>query len=184
MVSLLAALISAGLYGNIGIKVFYNNVLLDILKAPPLTTRIGKFIYAALVPLWWIIAFIIGAAIPDFFGFVSVVAASMLLNLTYAFPPLFALCFDIQKNAMHQADGAGFDPVTGCVSRSDNAFRRWMRGFLAGGPFQVAVNIWHVIYFLAALAMSGLGMYAAIAGKSFPRCFFSVPSLTRCYRSD
>lgn len=184
MVSLLAALISGGLYGNIGIKVFYNNVLLDIFKAPPLTTRTGKFIYAALVPLWWIIAFIIAAAIPDFFGFVSVVAASMLLNLTYAFPPLFALCFDIQKNAMNQADGAGFDAVTGRVSRSDTASSRWMRGFMAGGPIQVAVNIWHVIYFLAALAMSGLGMYAAIAGKSVSRCFFSVPRLTRCYRSD
>lgn len=50
MVSLIAALIAGGLYGNIGIKVVYNNVLIDILKAPPLTTRRGKFIYVALVP--------------------------------------------------------------------------------------------------------------------------------------
>lgn len=165
MVSLLAALISGGLYGNIGIKVFYNNILLDIFKAPPLTTTRGKFIYAALVPLWWIVAFVIAAAIPDFFGFVSVVAASMLLNLTYAFPPLFALCYDIQKNALHESDGEGFNPVTGRVSRIDTASRRWIRGFMAGGPFQVAINIWHIIYFLAALAMSGLGMYAAIFGR-------------------
>jgi hypothetical protein len=88
----------------------------------------------------------------------------MLLNLTYAFPPLFALCFDIQKNALHESEGEGFDPATGRVSRIDTASRRWIRGFMAGGPFQVAINIWHIIYFLAALAMSGLGMYAAIVG--------------------
>ncbi|KAF3384749.1 hypothetical protein F1880_002291 [Penicillium rolfsii] len=175
MVSLLAALISGGLYGNIGIKVFYNNVLLDIFKAPPLNTPRGKFIYAALVPLWWIIAFVIAAAIPDFFGFVSVLAASMLLNLTYAFPPLFALCYDIQKNALRESDGEGFDPVTGCVSRIDTASRRWIRGFMAGGPFQVAINIWHIVYFLAALAMSGLGMYAAIVGLIDA---FKIPQLT------
>ncbi|KAJ5432727.1 uncharacterized protein N7458_011883 [Penicillium daleae] len=155
--------------------VFYNNVLLDIFKAPPLTTTRGKFIYAALVPVWWIIAFIIAAAIPDFFGFVSVVAASMLMNLTYAFPPLFALCFDIQKNSIHEADDEGFDPVTGRISRSDTAARRWIRGFMAGGPLQIAVNIWHIIYFLAALAMSGLGMYAAIVGLVDA---FKIPQLT------
>ncbi|KAJ5160362.1 uncharacterized protein N7482_007366 [Penicillium canariense] len=151
MVSLLAALISGGLYGNIGIKVFYNNVLLDIFKAPPLTTKRGKLIYAALVPLWWTIAFIIAAAIPDFFGFVSVVAASMLLNLTYAFP--------------HS---------TGPVARGDTTRSRWIRGFLAGGPVQVAVNTWHILYFLASLAMSGLGMYAAIVGMVDA---FKIPQL-------
>ncbi|OQU95189.1 hypothetical protein CLAIMM_01433 isoform 2 [Cladophialophora immunda] len=49
----ISGLISAGLYSNIGIKVFYNNVLTDLLGAPPLTTRVGKLIWAVLVPLWW-----------------------------------------------------------------------------------------------------------------------------------
>ena len=35
---------------------------------------------------------------------------------------------------------------------------------MSGGPFQVAMNVWHVIYFLASLSMCGLGMYAAIEG--------------------
>jgi len=39
-----------------------------------------------------------------------------------------------------------------------------MRGFLSGGPFQVAINVWHIIYFLCALVLCGLGMYAAIEG--------------------
>lgn len=84
MISVIAALIAGGLYGNIGVKVVYNNIFLDILKAPPLRTRVGKIIYAAMVPIWWILAYIIAAAIPGYIGFVSVISASMLLNLTYS----------------------------------------------------------------------------------------------------
>lgn len=164
MISLIAALIAAGLYGNIGIKVLYNNILLDIFNAPPLTTSRGKLIYACIVPVWWTIAFVIAAAIPDYFGFVSIIAASMLLNLTYTMPPLFALGYDIQRNAMRT--GEGFDPVTGVVTRSDRGMKRLIRGYFGGGSFQIGVNIWHTIYFLASLSMCGLGMYAAIKGKS------------------
>ena len=165
MISLLAALIAAGLYGNIGIKVLYNNILMDIFNAPPLITKPGKIIYACIVPVWWIIAFIIAAAIPDYFGFVSIMSASMLLNLTYTLPPLFCLGFDIQKNAIRAEQGEGFDPTTGQVMRNETTVQRWIRGFFSGGPLQVAINIWHVTYFLASLSMCGLGMYAAVDGK-------------------
>jgi hypothetical protein len=165
MISLIAALIAAGLYGNIGIKVLYNNILLDIFNAPPLTTRRGKFIYACIVPVWWTVAFIIAAAIPDYFGFVGVISASTLLNLTYTMPPFFALGFDIQRNAIRPEQGEGFDPTTGQVLRTETRVRRLIRGYFSGGPFQVAINIWHTIYFLASLSMCGLGMYASIEGK-------------------
>lgn len=165
MISLIAALIAAGLYGNIGIKVLYNNILLDIFNAPPLTTRRGKFIYACIVPVWWTVAFIIAAAIPDYFGFVGVISASTLLNLTYTMPPFFALGFDIQRNAIRPEQGEGFDPATGQVLRTETRVRRLIRGYFSGGPFQVAINIWHTIYFLASLSMCGLGMYASIEGK-------------------
>ena len=165
MISLIAALIAAGLYGNIGIKVLYNNVLVDIFNVPPLVTTRGKIIYAAIVPVWWIIAFIIAAAIPDYFGFVSIISASMLLNLTYTMPPFFALGFDIQRNAIRYDQGEGFDPTTGQVKRTETTLQRWVRGFFSGGPFQVAINIWHVLYFFASLSMCGLGMYAAVQGK-------------------
>ena len=164
MVTLIAALIAGGLYGNIGIKVVYNNILVDIFKVPPMESHRGKIIYAGLVPLWWIIAFVIGAAIPDYFGFVSVMSASMLLNLSYTLPPLFALGFDIQKNSILVEDGDGFDPNTGAVSRNGSTMQRWTRGFFAGGTLQIATNVWHVIYFLASLSMCGLGMWAAIVG--------------------
>ena len=163
MLTLIGALIAGGLYGNIGIKVVYNNILLDIFNAPPLTTRAGKLIYASLVPIWWILAFIVAAAIPDFFGFVGVTSASTLLNLTYTLPPLFCLGFDIQKNAMRP--GEGFDPATGLVVRSETTVKRWVRGYFSGGAFQVVINVWHTLYFVASVAMCGLGMYAAVEGK-------------------
>ena len=166
MISVIAALIAGGLYGNIGIKVVYNNIFLDILKAPPLTTRVGKIIYAAMVPVWWILAYVIAAAIPDFIGFVSVISASMLLILTYSFPPLFALSFDIQKNAIRPHRGETFDQNIGHMNTKETTSQRLIRGFFAGGAFQVGINIWHVIYFLASLSMCGLGIYAAIEGKS------------------
>jgi len=161
-ITLIAALIAAGLYGNIGIKVFYNNILMEILNAPPLITKNGKILYAIIVPIWWIIAFVIAASIPDYFGFVGVIAASTLMNLTYAIPPFIALGFEIQKNAIKA--GEGFDPSTGQIIRYESTVQRWYRGFWSGGPIRVAQNIWHVLYFLCSLAMCGLGLYAAIQG--------------------
>ncbi|KXL50345.1 hypothetical protein M433DRAFT_8242 [Acidomyces richmondensis BFW] len=163
-ITLIAGLIAAGLYGNIGIKVFYNNILVELLDLPLISSKPGKLFYAALVPVWWSTAFIIAAAIPDYFGFISVMSASMLLNLTYTIPPFIALGYDIQRNAIRAEEGEGFDPVSGQVTRHGTTFQRYMRGFLSGGPIRVAQNVWHVIYFLASVAMCGLGMYAAVQG--------------------
>lgn len=59
----------------------------------------------------WSIAFIIAAAIPDYFGFVSVIASATLLEFTYCFPPMLALAYDIQLNAISSDEG--FDPQSG-----------------------------------------------------------------------
>lgn len=109
-------------------------------------------------------AFVIAASIPDYFGFVSVISASCLLNLTYTLPPLFALGYDIQNRALRASGDAGFDPTTGRVTRHGTTVQRWVRGFFSGGPVRVAQNIFHVLYFFASLSMSGLGMYAAVEG--------------------
>lgn len=135
---------------------------MEMLSAPPLITRSGKILYAVIVPVWWSIAFVIAAAIPDYFGFVSVISASCLLNLTYSIPPFLALGFDLQKNTIKA--GEGFDPNSGQVIRFRGLAARWFEGFWSGGIFQVCINIWHVLYFLCALAMCGLGMYAAVDG--------------------
>ena len=47
---------------------------------------------------------------------------------------------------------------------------------------QVAINIWHVLYFLASVAMCGLGMYAAVQGFVFIYDPLSLIMLTSDYR--
>lgn len=162
VMAVFSGMIAAALYGNIGIKVFYNNVLMDLFKAPPLTHKTGKMFYMIIVPIWWSLAFVIAAAIPDYFGFVSVVSASTIIQFTYSFPPLLALGYNAHLYALRNGGtGNGFDPQTGDVRRQDAGLRRWMRGLMSGPWYW---NILHVLYAIGALATAGLGMYAACEG--------------------
>lgn len=140
----------------------YNNVLMDLFNAPPLTARMGKILWIVLVPIYWSVAFVVAAAIPDYLAFVGVIAAATLIQFTYTFPPMLALGYNIKLWAMKGADGDGFDPTTGNVIRRDEGLKRWTRGFLTGGVITVLTNVSHVVYAGGALATSGLGLYAAI----------------------
>ncbi|KAH8808863.1 amino acid transporter-like protein [Xylogone sp. PMI_703] len=157
VIAFLSALIAAGLYGNIGIKVLYNNIFMEFLGAPPLTATTGKFLWAAIVPVYWSLAYIVSAAIPDFGGLTSLVGAVCILQFTYTFPPILYVGFKIKSCAMLPGDG--FDPATGNVIRQDNGVKRWIRGFFADKWW---LNAFNVIYFLGALVTCGLGAYSAI----------------------
>jgi hypothetical protein len=76
MLAIASGLIAAALYGNIGIKVIYNNVLMEFFIAPSLLTQRGKLLWVLIVPIYWTIAFILAAAIPDFFGLTNIAAAT------------------------------------------------------------------------------------------------------------
>ena len=65
---------------------------------------------------------------------------------------------------MRSEEGDVFDPVTGQTKRTGTPMQRYIRGFFAGGSLAVAMNVWHVLYFVASLSMCGLGMYAAVQG--------------------
>lgn len=158
---MISGIIAAGLYGNIGIKVLYNNILMDLLRAPPLNTKAGKVLWAIIVPIYWTIAFVVAASIPDFFGLVSVVAAFCIIQFCYSFPPLLALGYFIQRDSIRTSEGEGFNPTTGQVVRNDSGPIRWARGFVSGPWY---MNLWNVIYLGGALATAGLGAYAAIQG--------------------
>ena len=73
--SLTAGIIAAALYGNIGIKVIYQNILMGLFRAPPLASTPGKYLFAACVIVYWSLAFIIGSAIPQFSNLSALVAA-------------------------------------------------------------------------------------------------------------
>lgn len=157
--AMVSALIAAALYGNIGIKVLYNNIFVEFLHAPPLTEQKGKMLWVAVIPVYWSIAYVIAAGIPDFSGLTGVVAAFCILQFTYTFPPLLSIAYLVKKNAMLVDEGEGFDPVTGTVTRKDGGLKRFMRGFFAGRWY---MNFFNILYMLGALCLAGLGGYGSI----------------------
>jgi hypothetical protein len=63
---LITGLIAAALYGNIGVKVLYQACFKKLLHLPDLGSTKGKWIWAAFVPVYWTLAFLLAAAIPNF----------------------------------------------------------------------------------------------------------------------
>ncbi|PNS18845.1 hypothetical protein CAC42_5384 [Sphaceloma murrayae] len=100
VLAMISALIAAALYGNIGIKVLYNNLFVELASAPPLDSKKGKYLWAGIVPIYWTVAFIIAAAIPNFSGLTSVVAAACILQFTYTFPPLLYLGYALKRDTL------------------------------------------------------------------------------------
>ena len=197
--AMVSAIIAAGLYGNIGLKgkpihpsrpassppriwladiysspqtVVYNQVFVEMFAFPPLNVRSGKLVWAAIIPVYWSLAFVIGAAIPDFAGFTSIVAATCILQFTYTFPPFLHLAYNIKKNAM--LPGEGFDPRTGTVTRHDGGIRRWIRGFTTGGLRGLGLNLWNIFFLGGALATAGLGIWSSVENLIL---IYSVPQL-------
>lgn len=157
MLGVLSGIIAATLYGNIGIKVIYNNILIGFFNFPPLTTKKGKQIWAMVVPIFWSFAFILSAAIPDFFGLTSLTAALFFVQFTYTFPALLGLGLIVQQEAMRGE--APFDPHSGEVQRQDAGVKRFLRGFF-GRYWWACILL--TLYALGSLVVSGLGSYSAI----------------------
>ncbi|MCJ1260427.1 hypothetical protein MMC22_000288 [Lobaria immixta] len=157
-ISLVSTLIAALLYGNIGIKVIYNNVLQELFKVPALGTRTGKLLWIAVVPVYWGTAFVIAAAIPQFSNLSSLIGAACILQFSYTFPPFFMLVLRVKKDAMQAGDG--FDPQTRTTTRLDSGLTRWKRGFSKRWAF----NSWNLIFCLGSAATAVLGIYSAAKG--------------------
>ena len=149
-------LIAAALYGNIGIKVIYNNVFMELLGFPALTTKRGKVIWVAMVPAYWALAFIVAGAVPQLGDLTSLVGAFCIGNFTYTFPALLKVGFDIKKGAMLPEEH--FDEATKKYVRVDEGMTRWVRGFKKS----LLMNSFNIFYVLGALVVCGLGCYSAI----------------------
>ncbi|OTB03245.1 hypothetical protein M426DRAFT_322032 [Hypoxylon sp. CI-4A] len=157
IISLVSNLIGAVLYSNIGLKVVYIEVFHNLLGFPDLTTKTGKIWWAALVPVYWAVAFIVAAAVPQFSYIVGLVGALFILSFTYTFPAWLAMGYWIKKDAMIEEEER-FDPATNTYNYVDSGWKRWMRGFMKK-PF---FNLFNLFYFLGALVTCGLGCYSSI----------------------
>lgn len=173
---LISGLIAACLYGNIGVKVFYVNVLQELFNAPPLTQKTGKLLWVGLIPVYWAIAFIFCAAIPQFSYISGLVGAVCILQFTYTFPPILMLGFEIKRMAILPTETfiAGVNGAVGTFVREDGGVKRWTRGFMK----KKYVNSFNVFFALGAATTAILGIYSSVvsliagfAGKTVATSF-------------
>lgn len=155
--SIVSSLILACLYGNIGIKVLYSNVGVELLSFPDInTTKKGRYLFAALVPLYWALAFVICSAIPNITNFSALIASACVIQFTYTFPPILMLGFAAQKDAA--LNGEGFDAITGRTIRHDSGLKRWARGLKQ----TLKINTFNAVLFLGSICLSIFGIVASI----------------------
>jgi len=166
VISLITGIIAAGLYGNIGIKVFYINFIEGYMKGPRLMTPKGRIIWTICVCVYWVLAFIVGSAIPQVQTITGLIAAIAIMQFTYSFPPLLRLGYDVITDAMG-ADGE-YVPGTGAGCRTDTwkDWSRWKRGLFGG---RVLFKLFNLVLFLGGMAMACLGMWGA--GESIKATF-------------
>ncbi|KAI7157959.1 hypothetical protein KC349_g5248 [Hortaea werneckii] len=158
IIALLTSFFAIFLYFNIGMKTVYLEVFQEIFNFPAITTRKGQWCWYALGPVYWILAFVVAAAVPNLNGIVNLVGGLFGLNFTYSLPGIMFVGYLVQRGA--SLPGEGFDPVTGQTTRHDSGMKRWVRGYKK----YFLINTFTTLYFLAGLACSGMGTWAAIEG--------------------
>ncbi|KAI0475958.1 transmembrane amino acid transporter protein-domain-containing protein [Xylariaceae sp. FL0804] len=195
VLSLVSGVIAGGLYGNIGLKIFYVNVVERLLGGPALLTARGRVCWTAVVLVFWWAGFAIGAGIPQVQTLSGMVGAVANMQFTYSFPTGFAFLYLVQLDAAaadeddedddvnHDGGGGGDrDGPRPTASRRDawRNWSRWRRGLLGarrrhGKKKQdVALQLFKWFNFwlcLAALATAGLGIYGS--GLSIAAAFDS-----------
>lgn len=166
--SIITAVIAAAIYGNVGLKVSYINVVEDLCHGPSVYSRGGRLIWAVWAVIFWALAFIIGSAVPQINSLSGLISAIAICNFSYSFPFLFVLVWLCHSDAM-VADGE-WTPYSG-PQRVDSwlSASRLSRG-LFGGMYRmpggffipgVLVKGFILLVTLGGFTMSGLGLYAA-----------------------
>lgn len=137
-------------------KTVYLEVGQELCNLPTITSTKGKYLWWALGPVYWIIAFVVSMSVPQFSAFTNFVGGLFSLNFTYSFSGIMFLAFVIQEGA--RLPGEGFDPYTGETTRHDSGLKRWVRGYTKKWYLSVPVTI----FTGCGLAASGMGTWAAV----------------------
>lgn len=133
--NLVSALIAAGLYGNIGLKVIYQTVVLEVFNGPELTSHRGRITWTCMVFGYWILAFVICGAIPQLSNISGLIAAVCIMQFTFTFPAMLKLGIDLQDQTA--------------------AGKTWWEKC-------TIMNFTHALLATASLACAGLGTYSAV----------------------
>jgi hypothetical protein len=110
--------------------------------------------------VFWPVAFIVGAAIPQIQTISGLIAAVCILQFSYTFPFLLKAALDMQIIAMRDDDT---HTVGGTPQRRNSWLSpaRWTKALFGGTMKEKLMNWGHIILFLASLTMACLGMYGS-----------------------
>jgi len=158
--AMITGAIAAGLYGNIGFKIFYINIIEGLFGGPAFMSVKGRIIWTVLIPVYWAIAFVIGTGVPAIGALSGLIAAVCIFQFTYTFPPLLMLGLDMQLDAMTEDEAFTTPGVTPKRIDTWRDLSRWKRGFFSGGLKRVAFKAANLLFFIAGVATAGLGMWA------------------------
>lgn len=151
-----SGLVAATLYSNVGLKIFYADVLRELFHAPALHSTRGKLFWAGLMPIYWAAAFVICSTLPMFSFVTGIIGAIFIMNFSFAIPVLLFLVYTIKKDGMMQEER--FILATSQYSYKDTGFKRFRRGFMRRPVF----NTWNAIYCMGMTAVSILGVYSSV----------------------
>ncbi|KDN35714.1 hypothetical protein K437DRAFT_276950 [Tilletiaria anomala UBC 951] len=158
VLNIITGVIAAAIYGNIGIKVAYINVIEGIFRGPPLLSRKGQFIWGVFATLYWVLAYVIGSAIPQVNTISGLIAAIAIMNFSYSFPFMLALAWQIHRDSI----------VAKYVPGQPPAPRDWRRGFFGGELHfkgrtipAIWLKLWLLVITIGSYTMSVLGMYGS-----------------------
>ncbi|KAI9658671.1 MAG: hypothetical protein M1821_002231 [Bathelium mastoideum] len=160
--NLISGMIAGGLYGNIGLKIFYVNVIEQYLKGPRLLTVSGRICWSVTVIVFWWVGFVIGAAIPQVQTLSGMVGAVTNMQFTYAFPTGFTFLYLVQLDAT--SEDYPYSPSLAQRRDSWLSWSRWKRGLFGAAPRSLFFQVFKWANFLlslASLATAGLGIYGS-----------------------
>jgi hypothetical protein len=125
IIQLISSVIAGGLYGNIGLKVMYVNIIEDTFHGPSLLSLRGRMLWSLVVVAFWGLGFIIAAAIPQVQTLSSMIAAVANVQFTYSFPTGFTFIYLVRLHG--ETNGEIY--ARGVPTFSDNwsSWSRWKR---------------------------------------------------------
>ncbi|KAJ7925099.1 hypothetical protein B0H13DRAFT_2574471 [Mycena leptocephala] len=156
--AMITGAIAAGLYGNIGFKIFYINIIEGLLGGPAFMTIKGPHHLAVLIPTG-LLRFDWNRG-PRYRCPFGTHCRRLYFQFTYTFPPLLMLGLDMQLDAMTEDEAFTTPGVTPKRIDTWRDLSRWKRGFFFWGPQAGRVQGSQLLFFLVGVATAGLGMWA------------------------
>jgi hypothetical protein len=146
------------LHMDIGMKAVSIEVFQEVSKFPETSNIRGKYMCWALEPIYWALAFIVDAAVPNLNGISDIAGSLLILTFTCTFLATLYVGFQNQLGAM--LAGEGFDPHTGITIRYDTGMKNWVRGYFKNWLLAIS----NTNYFFGRCACCGMGSWAAMEG--------------------